>query len=444
MATVKSRKEILTENQRLKEEIEKRHGKTVEELCAEREKRVRDAIELREPDRVPVTVGTGIFAARYAGLTASAMYYDHTAFREATKKMLLEFEPDIGQAGGGRGDSGLVFELLDMKDHRWPGGDLPLDVSWQFVEGEYMKADEYDLFLDDPSDFFLRYHLPRVYGIFAPLSKLPPLKTLPGREFRTILHLFASPEFRRLGENLYKAALEVERLAKEGAEFAKEMASLGYPSQGGGGGRTMGQAPFDTISDLLRGMRETMLDMYRRPDKLLAALDKILEWRRAQAAPVTPDPKGNPRRAGMTLHRGSDGFMSLKQFETFYWPTLKEAGLTNIELGFIFSPFCEGVWDDRLEYWLEFPKGKLLLNLERTDIFRAKEILGNHCCLQGGVPSTILQTGSPQDIEEYCKKLIKVVGKGGGFILAAGSSIDCAKPANIKAMVDSVKKYGRY
>jgi uroporphyrinogen-III decarboxylase len=79
-----------------------------------------------------------------------------------------------------------------------------------------------------------------------------------------------------------------------------------------------------------------------------------------------------------------------------------------------------------------------------TDIFRAKEVLGDHMCIQGGVPPTILQTGSPQDIEELCKKLIKVVGKNGGFILGPGSAIDYAKSANIKAMVDSVKKYGWY
>jgi hypothetical protein len=41
------------ENLLLKKEIEERTGKTVEQLYGERAKRVRDAIELREPDRVP-------------------------------------------------------------------------------------------------------------------------------------------------------------------------------------------------------------------------------------------------------------------------------------------------------------------------------------------------------------------------------------------------------
>ena len=146
----------------------------------------------------------------------------------------------------------------------------------------------------------------------------------------------------------------------------------------------------------------------------------------------------------MPLHRGSDGFMSLQNFEKFYWPTLKKAVEVNIELGYIAAPFWEGIWDDRLEYLLELPKGKVVFHCELTDVFRAKEVLGDHMCIQGGVPPTILQTGSPQDVEELCKKLIKVVGKNGGFILGPGSAIDYAKPANIKAMVDSVKKYGWY
>jgi uroporphyrinogen-III decarboxylase len=184
-----------------------------------------------------------------------------------------------------------------------------------------------------------------------------------------------------------------------------------------------------------------MLDMYRCPDKLIAASEKVLNTRIANAVPADPAWTGVPQRGGGPLHRGSDEFMSLKQFEQFYWPGLKRSTWAGIDLGYTVSHFYEGVWDKRLEYLLEFPKGKLIFSIERTDIFRAKEVLGNHCCIQGGVPPALLTAGSPEDVDEYCKKLIKVVGKGGGFILGCGSSIDCAKPANVKAMVDSVRKY---
>ena len=106
--------------------------------------------------------------------------------------------------------------------------------------------------------------------------------------------------------------------------------------------------------------------------------------------------------------------------------------------------FCEGRRDKQLEYFTGFPKGSLVILFEQTDIFRAKEILGDRVCLMGNVPLPLLQLGSPQDVEEYCRKLIKVCGKGGGFILANGGGIYDAKPENMRAMVDSIKKYGWY
>ncbi len=429
------------DTQKLIDEIEKKHGKSIQQLIEEREKRVKDAIELREPDRVPVALGTGVFAARYAGLKASAMYYDQAAYREACKKTLLDFEPDSAMVMGPL-NSGLIMELLDDKQYRWPGGNQPDDLSFQFVEAEYMKADEYDLFLEDPSDFVLRYYLPRSYGLLAPLPKLPPMRTLIfGMGIQALTHVLTSPEYRKIGEILVRIQEEQERLRKEAVVFAEEIARLGFPSPPMGRGRGITFTPFDVISDRLRGMRGIMLDIYRRPDKLLDACDKVMEWWISVTEPAEPDPRGNPRRAGMPLHRGSDGFMSDAQFERFYWPHLKQSIEKNVELGFVAAPFWEGIWDSRLEYLLDLPRGKVIFHCEKTDIFKAKEVLGGHMCIQGGVPPTILQAGTPQDVEEHCKKLIKVVGKGGGFILGAGSSIDYAKPENIKAMVDSVKKY---
>jgi hypothetical protein len=427
--------------QKLVDEIEKRHSKSIQQLIEEREKRVNDAIALREPDRVPVMLGTGVFAARYAGLNASAMYYDQAAFREASKKMILDFEPDSAQVLGAV-NSGTVMELLDDKQYKWPGGNQPPDLSFQFVEAEYMKADEYDIFLEDPSDFVLRYYLPRIYGLMAPLPKLPPLRTLVfGMGIQGLTQILTSPEYRKIGEILLKVEEEQVKLRKESVDFAIEMEKLGYPSQRGGGGRSITFTPFDTISDRLRGMRGIMLDMYRCPDKLLEACDRVMEWWISVATPAVPDERGNTQRAGMPLHRGSDGFMSDAQFEKFYWPHLKQAIEKDVELGYIAAPFWEGIWDNRLEYLLDLPRGKVIFHCEKTDIFKAKKVLGGHMCIQGGVPPTLLQVGSPQDVEEHCKKLIKVVGKGGGYIMGVGSALDYAKPENVKAMMDSVKKY---
>jgi hypothetical protein len=44
----------------------------------------------------------------------------------------------------------------------------------------------------------------------------------------------------------------------------------------------------------------------------------------------------------------------------------------------------------------------------------------------------------------YCKRLIDVVGKDGGYIMDAAAGFDDAKPENVKAMFDHTRKYGVY
>jgi uroporphyrinogen-III decarboxylase len=60
------------------------------------------------------------------------------------------------------------------------------------------------------------------------------------------------------------------------------------------------------------------------------------------------------------------------------------------------------------------------------------------------VPLTLLVTGTPDDVKDYCKKLIDRVGKGGGFIMAPSTSLDNARVENVKAMFDVTKEYGVY
>jgi hypothetical protein len=421
----------------LRKEIEKKTGKTPEELYAEREKRTRDAVELREPDRVPVRLETHAFPAKYAGVTVSASFYDPITWIDATQKTILDMEPDMYQATVGF-HSGQAMDLLDPKHLKWPGGALPPDVSHQAIEQEYMKPEEYDLFINDPTNYTLRYLIPRGYGALSALAKLPYL----GDMFYGVANLAAiltAADFQKLGRTLLKAGREQGKMARLSANFDEEMALLGFPQGNHGGGA--GSAPFDMMSDFYRGMHGAMLDMYRCPDKLLAACESILKRRLAAARPADPAKRGNPKLSFLGLHRGAEGFMSKKQFETFYWPGLKKALLRTIEVGIVPMILCEGEYGQRLEYFLELPRGKAVCIFDRTDMVRAKEVLGNHICIGGNVPSSLLQIGTPAEVEEYCAKLIKVCGKGGGFILCAGSSIDEAKPANIKAMMDAPKKH---
>jgi uroporphyrinogen-III decarboxylase len=185
--------------------------------------------------------------------------------------------------------------------------------------------------------------------------------------------------------------------------------------------------------------------MYRRPDKLIAAMEKVNKDQLTRGVPADRTKKGPQIMGSGPIHRGSDRFMSKKQWETFYWPTWKKCIQRIIDLGYIVSIFTEGFVENRFEYFLEFPKGSLLLRFTDTDMFKAKEVLGDKFPIMGNVPSTLLQMGSPSDVDEYCRKLIQVCGKGGGYILRTDTDyIQESKPENVRAMIDSVEKYGRY
>jgi len=142
------------------------------------------------------------------------------------------------------------------------------------------------------------------------------------------------------------------------------------------------------------------------------------------------------------LHWGLDGFMSPEQFKTFYWPSLRRIVLYLIENGLVPLVLWEGTCASRLEMIGDIPPGKAIYWFERTDLLKAKEILGEVVCLRGNVPTSLLNTGTPGEVDEYCKRLIRVVGKGGGFILDGAASIpDEARIENVKAMAESVRKY---
>lgn len=413
--------------------------KTPEALFEERTKRVKDAVQLKIPDRVPFTTFINFFHAKYGGITCEEAMYDYDKLAMACKKTIMDIEPDMYNNMFALVGLGSMLETLDCKYLAWPGGSLSPNQSFQFVEKEYIKAEEYDDLLFDPTGFILRQFLPRVYGALEPLQLLPPLPSIYYTRFVTGTAAFARPEVSGALDALVKAGTEAHRMLTRAREFTDEMTALGFPSQIGG----LAYAPFDYIGDFLRGTRGIMLDMYRVPDKLLESMEKLIPF-------ILQGAIGAVRMTGipcvfMPLHKGLDSFMSLDHFKTFFWPSLRKVILSLIEEGLTPMVFWEGNCTSRLETIRDIPRGKAIYWFEQTDIFKAKEILGDTVCIRGNVPAAMLNIGSPEDVKAYCKKLIDVIGKGGGFILDGAIGIpDEAKPENVKAMAESVSEYGIY
>jgi uroporphyrinogen-III decarboxylase len=404
--------------------------------------RLADAILLEKtPDRVPVPLlATELYPLARAGLTPYDGMYDFELTSAAFVDFNLEFQPDSMVSPRVATTPGRVFDLLDYRAYSWPGHGIPREAGFQYNESERMTADEYDHLIDDPTDFLLRTYLPRVAGAFRGLGVLgsvyDPLSITQASGF---VESFARSEAIDSLETLIEAGKEAAVWRARVAEVVGRLQSLGFPPLAG----PQARAPFDVLGDYLRGTREVAMDLYRRPEKVIAACERLapalIRWTLEKTTPDTLPCLFWP------LHKGDDAHMSPDQFRTFYWPTLRRVILAFIEEGFIPLLFAEGKMDSRLEtIAADLPRGRTVWLLDRTDMAHAKATLGRVAAIQGNVPLSLLQTGTPDEVRECCRRLIEVAAPGGGFLLDSGAVIHQGKDENLRAMLQAARDYGTY
>lgn len=362
--------------------------------------RTEKAISCGVPDRVPIALMLGYAAAAWTGMKFSEFEFYPD---KASKALEIAFN----RMGGW--DTvfpswmiGIAFTTLLPLKIRVPGIDLPENIPHQVVEEPLMTVEDYDLAIEEG-----------LGGLYTEISKRL------GREFNINVVIDCTRKFipqYEYWENEKKVPVEI------------------------GGNFSM---PVDYFS-MARSLPEFSKDLYRRPEKVKEACDATIQDCINLGEMQCDAVNNNIVFIGAT--RASATFMSEKMFEKYFFVYLKEACEQLVRDGY--TPFLhfDNDWTPFLEYFLELPKRKCILDLDGfTDIFKAKKVLEGHMCIEGDVPATLYAVGTPKDVEKYCKKLIDSVGEGGGFILSSGCSVPYdAKFENVKAMIDTGKAYGWY
>jgi hypothetical protein len=409
--------------------------KSPQELYDERIKRALDAAALRVPDRVPVFGPYQKYPYAFAGVTMKQAMYDYACAREAWHKFTDYFEPDL-LFGPILAYPARGMDILGWKAFKWPGHGVGDDVIYQYVEGEYMQAEEYDEFISDPSDFMLRKWAPRQFKALEGFSNFFAMRRFMWTEW---MHAerWSTPEMREAFRAAVEAGEELERWWGSQAQFWGEAAAKGFPMAFG----TWDWPPFDLIGDTLRGTRAILADMRRRPDKLHDALEVTTKVFIEYGSPAAGQPVPF---CWVWVHKSTREFMSDAQFKEFYWPYLRKGMLALVEKGVTPVIYWEADFESRLEHIVDVPKGKIIYHLSNTNAQKAKAVLGDTVCLMGNVPNLMLLSGTPDDVRAYCKNLIDTIGKDGGFIMDAAVMLDEARPENLKAMMDFTKEYGVY
>ncbi len=416
-------------------------NKEVEQAYLKRVQMLIDVVKLKKPERVPISISTGFYPFVYAGYSCRDPMYDYEKLGKAMMKFHADFMPDV-MASSALYGPGRAFDIMDYKLYRWPGHGVPENAPYQCAEAEFMKADEYPLFLRDHTDYFLRYYLPRIFGALEPWKTLPPFTDILELPFTgpALIH-FGMPHIQESLKKLMEAGtVALEWITKCGEIDNSIKGSLGLPSFMG----AFSKAPYDTLGDTLRGTRAIMLDKFRKPKELMAAMERIIPL--AIDMGVRNTPLGAPPTVFIPLHKGADGFMSRDDFKKFYWPSLKAVMLGLINEGLIPYSFVEGSYDQRLDIITDpdIPAGSTIWFFDRTDMKEVKKRLGGWACFAGNFPSSLLKTATPEQVKDHAKRLLDDVAGDGGYFMSNGAVLDEARPENLHALIDTVKTYGVY
>jgi uroporphyrinogen-III decarboxylase len=382
-------------------------------LFDERLDRYQAAIALEPTDRIPIAAGSNYFAEVYSGNTNQETIYDPDKWLQAELAFCGEF-PEVDVLRDNR-IWGPLFDAVGLRTYKLPGRELSPRDQFQFVEAEYMKADEYDQLIRSPIEFMFDRWLPRVLGEFEQKGSM--------RSYMAFLKGGMAQS--AMGQIMRNRTMVLE-------------SEMGMPQPMAG----FFLAPFDVLADGMRGLTGALMDCYRQPEKVIAACDVLVD-EMANLALATADPL---KRWPIFVPTHKACFLSPEQFDTLYWPSFKKVMERLIGAGHTIRAYLEGDWGRHWHHMLELPKGKVLCDIDNEgDIFKAKKEIGHHQCLAGGIRDHQFILGTPEEMRGQVKLLCETVGRGGGFIISGGCNFPyTTKPENFRAMIDAVMEYGVY
>lgn len=371
--------------------------------------RIEAAIRLGKPDRVPVVPIVDSFAGRYGGITQYDMFFDIGKADTALERTIADLGPIDGQnltyAGLGR-----IMQVLFPTPPIMPGvGGVPRDGQFQFVEKNVMEWEEYRQIKERGP---MRWILDKMK-----LSN-PQLGSPAG-----MLKTFAG-----VAADIMKAKRSMRSWQRKGVE-----SMVAY---------NIVFTPMEYVSLFMRSFNDFILDLFRHPEEVKEASRVLMKPMKMQGSMMVK--MSGLRRVFMGGARTSASCLSPKQFEEFALPEWQEMCEYWVGKGVTPLLHFDSDWTAFFPYLKNLPRGKCILNLDGTsNIFAAKDQLGDHMCIMGDVPATLLKLGEPDEVDEYCRRLITELGADGGFILSSGCTIPVdAKAENVKAMLQSVHRYG--
>jgi len=360
----------------------------MEQLYNERLGRYLTAMRNEKPDKIPIRPFVAEFTARYAGFTCQEVTHDFDKAFEAARKCAADFDWDAVVANMVYVWTGLT-QAIGIKYYGTPGIDIPPDIGFQYrepnEENAFMKADEYDELIDDPTAFLYSKWLPRA---------------------STDICAIGEPATYRNNLALVKGGMAMLNYF---TAFGPQCDALRTESGTVSAIAGIFKAPFDIIGDKLRGYIGLTMDMIEQPEKVLAACEALMPHLYKVALSTADANKQVP--IAFWMHRGCMPFVSEGQFDSHYWPTLKPIIEELWRNGHQTLFYAEGDWKHHLHSFTELPDQSIVYHVDKGDIFETHKILGHKFCLSGGIPNMLLSYHPPDDVRTSVRKSLTVSHK---------------------------------
>ncbi len=393
-----------------------------EQLYQERLNRYVTAMRNEKPDRIPLRPFVAEFTAKYAGYTCQDVSVSYQKAFDAAVKTAKGFDWDAVVPNMVYAYMGIAM-AAGLRYYGIPGIHIPHTTGFNYIEPSeeeaFMKADEYDELIRDPAGFLYSVWLPRVAAETCKIGQ---------------------PSTSRNNIALVKSAMAMlDYFYAFGPQIQRLRTEAGTVSAIAG----IFKAPFDIIADKLRGYVGLMMDMHTQPKKVLQACEALMPHL-CHVGLTTSDPnKLVP--IGFWMHRGTVPFINPRQFDSHFWPTLKPIIEEFWKHGRQTLFYAEGKWKHHLQTFRELPDRSIVFHCDQDDIFHVHRELHDKFAISGGIPNTLLSFGRPEEVREFCLRVIKEVAGNGGYIMDAGAIMqDDTSVENMRVMTQVCREFGGY
>jgi uroporphyrinogen-III decarboxylase len=372
-------------------------------LYEERLARVTKAMGCEPVDQIPVIYMGVAFSPRYMGMSIAKFCEDP----EAAANVTIAAMDRLNRFGGLDGcNAAQTVRITPALTTLWlsrigvPGRDLPPDSLWQAREEEIMTHADYDTIIEKGWMAFFMEYAPKVIDI----GEL--------QEFFSWAHTMGGLLLQRYRDH-------------------------GYVVIAGGAG----SIPFEYLCGG-RSMQQFYFDLYRMPDKVQATMDaafpEIIDMTIGQAKV-----SGSPG-VWVAGGRAASALLAPKLWNRFVWPYFVKFVYALVEAGLTPVLHWDQDWTRDLARLQELPAKKCVLNPDgMTDVRKFKEIMGDRMALLGDVPAALLAVGTPDDVHNYVRDLVRDIGPTGLLLCPGCDAPINAKPENMEAFVAAGHEFGK-